>query len=584
MDPSEDALFRTTPFRVRIHTPAAALTPTSAALLGVALAFAWLCAFYFRRELRAASAHLRALLLRTLRPSPPSPPSLPRPGPPITLIMVVNPRSGNGAGRLLVELVNALPRASCGGAVEVLPLTVDGLAAALKRAAELVAVGGAGSVRLVCAGGDGTVSAVAGVLHARGLSKVPIAVLPLGTGNDMSRSLGRGGDPPPMNAPALAAWLSRVRAAGTTAVDVWSVAFAVHAGGSIRVLREGVETALPEGAVRGTGVLYCSVGIDARLGWEVEIRRSGSRAANKALYALLGAALIGKGAANATGGMLRRVTCCGRGSGCSGGGSGGAAPLSQLLSSLYLDEVASRGGGSAGGAANRDGGALPPLQSLIAISAPSYAGGTDLWPAAWTPTLNSLRRMWGSGGTAAAPSTPHSPRWLLSLRRAGLALQIAAERLFGKQCGRSLSAIAPPALLRPIVACCSSSRSASGEGLLGQLPPTPDASLGWQSPRMADGMMEIIGASGLFAISGAIGLRCGALGGLHRLGQASSIRLEWPPPLQAGIAAPREENFRGGGGLPLRQGQRGAHSRGARPQRPQGGRCSCAFGERRCRG
>lgn len=47
-----------------------------------------------------------------------------------------------------------------------------------------------GCRRMVAAGGDGTVSTVASLLAERGASDVEFAVLPLGTGNDLARSLG----------------------------------------------------------------------------------------------------------------------------------------------------------------------------------------------------------------------------------------------------------------------------------------------------------------------------------------------------------------------------------------------------------
>ena len=53
----------------------------------------------------------------------------------------------------------------------------------------------AGCRRVAAAGGDGTVSTVAALLAERGARDVEFAVLPLGTGNDLARSLGMPLDP-----------------------------------------------------------------------------------------------------------------------------------------------------------------------------------------------------------------------------------------------------------------------------------------------------------------------------------------------------------------------------------------------------
>jgi diacylglycerol kinase family enzyme len=304
---------------------------------------------------------LARALARACQPAAPAPAASlpPAAAPRVPLVMVVNARSGNGQGHAVAETVRELLRRGDRTVAEVLPLSVDGLAAALRRVRELLPPGAAPAspsssssshaaaaaaaplpVRLVCAGGDGTVSAVAGVLAGCGLSGVPIAVLPLGTGNDMARSLGMGGAPPPITPAALAPWLRRCAAAPTRACDVWSVSFAVHPGGSIRVLRHGVETALPEAAVKGSGVLYVSAGLDAQLVWEVERRRSGSRWANRALYALLGGGLVVGGAWEQAwwwaGRAWRAVRGGGGGSGARAAGGGPPfPPFSHFFSSYF---------------------------------------------------------------------------------------------------------------------------------------------------------------------------------------------------------------------------------------------------------
>ena len=220
-------------------------------------------------------------------------------GEPVTLVMVINARSGGGAGTAVARIVDGLRASAAGDAAalsrlpEVYILSEEGLRDALRRCADVSAAGR--SVRLICAGGDGTVSAVARLLCTRGMEGVvPLIVLPLGTGNDVARSMGMGATEPFFDAAGAARWFSAVRRAQTRPADVWSIAFAVDAArsGSVRVLRGGVETVLPESQVRGTAILYVSVGDDASLVWLVEARRTGSRLANRALYAAFGAQLV----------------------------------------------------------------------------------------------------------------------------------------------------------------------------------------------------------------------------------------------------------------------------------------------------
>lgn len=101
----------------------------------------------------------------------------------VPIIMLVNVRSGGGQGVHVLSACQKVPFPP-----EAYALSREGLSDAVRR---LHALRAAGALpRVVCAGGDGTVTAVVRTLLERGLSSVPVAVLPLGTGNDMARTLG----------------------------------------------------------------------------------------------------------------------------------------------------------------------------------------------------------------------------------------------------------------------------------------------------------------------------------------------------------------------------------------------------------
>ena len=103
----------------------------------------------------------------------------------MSTVVIVNPQSRSGAtGRRLPALRRVLDHYVPDHTVVV----TEGCGHARLIAADYARRGVA---RLVVAGGDGTVQEVAsGVLDAGGGATVPLAVLPMGTGCDLARSLG----------------------------------------------------------------------------------------------------------------------------------------------------------------------------------------------------------------------------------------------------------------------------------------------------------------------------------------------------------------------------------------------------------
>lgn len=86
------------------------------------------------------------------------------------------------------------------------------------RSGRLVELASACEGPLVACGGDGTAAAVLDAVHRSGRD-VPVAVIPLGTGNDLAKHLGWPTDPPG-NA-QLDAWLAYALAARERRLDRW---------------------------------------------------------------------------------------------------------------------------------------------------------------------------------------------------------------------------------------------------------------------------------------------------------------------------------------------------------------------------
>jgi diacylglycerol kinase family enzyme len=238
------------------------------------------------------------------------------------LRFLINPTSGGGQGVRLGQELTA-----CAGADRVYPL--DALPAALAAAAD---EGGA----LVAAGGDGTASAALAASLRRG-GQVPVAVLPLGTGNDLARVCGW-----PLRLDDLAARCAALANAVEAPIDGWRVAADDGHGA------DGDDMMF---------FLYCSLGADARIARRFHGLRQRRRwllrspRINQAAYALLGLGETHRPL------PLRGLTS-----------SDGAPPAT--ASALLLANVPSYAGGRqvAAGIVAGDGGldaiALPPGLSL----------------------------------------------------------------------------------------------------------------------------------------------------------------------------------------------------------------------------
>ncbi|KAL0404490.1 UNVERIFIED_CONTAM: Diacylglycerol kinase [Sesamum radiatum] len=141
-------------------------------------------------------------------------------------------------------------------------------------------------LRIVVAGGDGTVGWVLGCLgelnkHGR-LPVPPTGIIPLGTGNDLSRSFGWGGSFPFNWRSAIKRTLEKVACGPTSHLDSWQVLISMPAGEeletpySLKAIEEtpldqelAVEGDIPEKVDCYQGVFYnyFSIGMDAQVAY-----------------------------------------------------------------------------------------------------------------------------------------------------------------------------------------------------------------------------------------------------------------------------------------------------------------------------
>lgn len=333
-------------------------TPQTLQFAGLVLMIVLLLALWFKAPLKRATGALAEFIASTLPfGDDATGEGAGRGTSSVPVLVLVNPKSGGGLGSTIAAVLEQIE------GIEVFHLSTLGLNDCVRRLRQLKKK----QPRLVCAGGDGTVTAVVRTLLAAGLSSIPVAVLPLGTGNDCARSLGMKALPSAASLRAMKAWVHKVTRAPVVSTDVFEVAFDTFDGGGIVCVRNGEETQLSETVVRGTALCYCSVGTDARITFTVELHRKKSRLLNMLTYFLAGA--INNFAFR--------------------------TPVTDNVEAVLLNPVESEGGEEDGaGATNAaliqgqttviDPRYIPRLHSFLCLLIPSYAAGTNAWRYAWT--------------------------------------------------------------------------------------------------------------------------------------------------------------------------------------------------------
>ena len=157
-------------------------------------------------------------------------------------------------------------------------------------------------VRIIVAGGDGTVMWAISEAQAHGVNidKVAFGVVPYGTGNDFARSLGWGGTNP--SKAILNSGMKRFKAmirefltAEVTDFDIWKVDVKVREdGGQIKQVKQGAKEVMVDSngaAKKDVSKLMCnyfSIGIESRIGLGFDKNRTTSTFLNKMRYGIEG--------------------------------------------------------------------------------------------------------------------------------------------------------------------------------------------------------------------------------------------------------------------------------------------------------
>lgn len=187
----------------------------------------------------------------------------------VCLLVFVNPKSGGQLGDLLLGRLKAL----------LPPQQVFDLSGRSAGPVEpervLSQFTATSNVRILCAGGDGTAAWIAQSNLAAG-RLFPIAILPLGTGNDLSRTFGwgSGSTESSIEPERLVEVLARTVTAHPTQLDYWRVSFFPLSSDGSNGGNAGAAAAVPT----RTSIMfnYASVGLDA----DIAIRFHEQRHAN----------------------------------------------------------------------------------------------------------------------------------------------------------------------------------------------------------------------------------------------------------------------------------------------------------------
>ncbi|XP_024522876.1 diacylglycerol kinase 6 [Selaginella moellendorffii] len=224
------------------------------------------------------------------------------------VLVFINTKSGGQLGKVLLQTCKTLldSRQLFDLSEEAPDKVLDRI---LKRLKDLTEAGDevAGEIRerlrLVVAGGDGTAGWLLGIMGDLRLEKpIPIATIPLGTGNNLPFSFGWGKKNPGTDAESVKRFLADVMDAHPLQVDSWHLAMkmegttdlGLEAPHSLHVFKKSEESREKLQIYRGGFWNYFSIGMDAQVSYEFHEQRQkhpekfSNQMRNQCTYAKLG--------------------------------------------------------------------------------------------------------------------------------------------------------------------------------------------------------------------------------------------------------------------------------------------------------
>ncbi|KAF4660626.1 hypothetical protein FOL46_006068 [Perkinsus olseni] len=222
------------------------------------------------------------------------------------ILILVNPKSGGNKAAKLLTIEQPYHHRGAYGESTIQVVDIFALAAGngtategleeLKRSIDTEEK----CERVIIAGGDGTVTWGVDLMTKAdiNLEKVVIGIIPYGTGNDFSQSLGWGktisSDLPGKKNKALDKWIDHWMMAALHYFDLWQVTVELHPGGRFtagrreEVIREGDDPKQNVLSITKPMSNYYSIGLDAAILKEFQKKRTQTRAGNHLMYAYSG--------------------------------------------------------------------------------------------------------------------------------------------------------------------------------------------------------------------------------------------------------------------------------------------------------